>query len=74
MRHDTTLEALAFDAAALGRETHALRDAGPAPCQNEGCSRPAAAGETLCETCGIEQTLFRRDRRPPIPGARRAER
>lgn len=72
MRHDATLHTVpdpkALDGAGFGVEP------GPAPCENEGCLRIASAGETLCETCGIEQALFRRDRRPPISGAPRAER
>lgn len=36
----------------------------PRPCETEGCRRPAAQGERLCESCGIERSLFRRDERP----------
>jgi hypothetical protein len=32
-------------------------------CANEGCSRPAEAGEAYCGACGLERSLFRRDSR-----------
>jgi hypothetical protein len=35
----------------------------PTPCSNDGCRRPAAAGETLCDPCHLERALFRRDER-----------
>jgi hypothetical protein len=34
------------------------------PCANEGCPRPAEQGEDFCETCGLEWSLLRRDKRP----------
>ena len=33
------------------------------PCANEGCPREAAVGERLCDACGLELSLFRRDLR-----------
>ena len=44
----------------------------PLPCANEGCSRQAGPGEQLCDSCGLERSLFRRDlraagNRPPAP-------
>lgn len=46
----------------------------PQACENDGCVRPATAGERFCDTCGIERALFRRDERmsllaPVPPGA-----
>lgn len=39
------------------------------PCANVPCRRPAGPGESLCEACAIERSLFRRDeRRPPKGG------
>lgn len=32
-------------------------------CANEGCPREAEPGELLCDPCGLEQSLFRRDLR-----------
>ncbi len=32
-------------------------------CANEGCGRPAQAEDGLCDVCGIEWSLFRRDTR-----------
>jgi hypothetical protein len=43
-----------------------------APCRNEGCGRPAEAGEAYCVECGLERSLFRRERR--IEAAQRTER
>jgi len=34
------------------------------PCANEGCLRPAAPGESYCDTCQLERALYRRDERP----------
>jgi hypothetical protein len=34
-----------------------------APCRNEGCVRPAEGGELYCTECGLERSLFRRERR-----------
>jgi hypothetical protein len=42
------------------------REAGlpkPAPCANEGCPRPAPPGESYCETCDLDRSLFQRDLR-----------
>jgi hypothetical protein len=36
------------------------------PCANEGCPRPAEKGGDFCETCGLEWSLLRRDRRPDV--------
>lgn len=38
-------------------------------CSNEGCGRPAPVGERLCEICGLEWALFRRDRRAEPAGS-----
>lgn len=44
-------------------------------CRNEGCSRPADAGEVFCFACGLERSLYERDSRlsPVNASARRAE-
>jgi hypothetical protein len=39
-------------------------------CANEGCARPAEAGERYCSTCGLERDLFRREARRPDPEIR----
>jgi hypothetical protein len=49
------------------------------PCRNEGCGRPAEGGEPYCAECGLERSLYRRERRIEAaqrtePPARRAER
>jgi hypothetical protein len=46
-----------------------------ARCRNEGCSKPADAGEFYCFACGLERSLYERDSRPsPVnASARRAE-
>jgi hypothetical protein len=33
------------------------------PCANEACARPAEPGETYCADCGLERSLYFRDRR-----------
>jgi hypothetical protein len=40
----------------MRREDKAIR-----LCGNEGCGRPAPAGEAFCETCALEWNLYRRD-------------
>jgi hypothetical protein len=47
-------------------ETRAAR------CANEGCPRPAEAGERFCSTCSLERDLFQRDARRPGPEIRTA--
>jgi len=42
----------------------------PAPCDNEGCTRPAAPGERMCETCDLDRSLFQRDSRAVRRAAR----
>lgn len=39
------------------------RDTSPRVCSAEGCVRPVDRDERYCETCTIEWTLYRRDRR-----------
>jgi hypothetical protein len=41
-------------------------ESGPAadgPCANETCVRPAEPGEIYCGDCGLERSLYLRDRR-----------
>jgi ribosomal protein L37E len=33
------------------------------PCRNEGCGKRAESGEAYCAECGLERSLFRRERR-----------
>jgi hypothetical protein len=47
-----------------------------AACANEACARPADPGEIYCAACGLERSLYFRDRRgersePPRPDAAR---
>lgn len=35
----------------------------PVRCANEGCVRPAPAGERFCDTCDLDRSLFQRDLR-----------
>lgn len=35
----------------------------PRRCVNEACPRPAEPGERFCSACGLERSLFRRERR-----------
>jgi hypothetical protein len=48
--------------------THRIADAPvrPLSCANGDCRNPAAPGESLCEACEMERSLYRRDdrRRP----------
>jgi hypothetical protein len=37
------------------------------PCTNVGCRNAAPPGETLCESCEMERSLYRRDERRPAP-------
>jgi hypothetical protein len=51
-------------------------EAVPRHCANDTCSREAEAGERYCADCGLERSLFLRDRREdsaaiPADGAER---
>jgi hypothetical protein len=35
-------------------------------CENPGCGRTASPGGPWCETCELEQMLYRRDLRPGV--------
>jgi len=41
-----------------------LNPAAPRLCRNENCVRAAEPGESYCNVCGLELSLFVRDLRP----------